>query len=160
MLRRKPDFIVPSVNPGEQPYLQRWWLIPKNRFFNIYLHCLSISDDARALHDHKWFNMSLVLKGSYIEVMPDLSKAPTPYVRLFDLPVIRKLRRAGAFVFRGAATAHRLELPIVDGKPQPVWSLFITGPITRDWGFHCAKGWVHEAIFLGTGTAGPGPGCE
>ena len=48
---REPDFIIGG---HEAPYLRRHWLIPRNRFFNIYVHEFLRSDDDRALHDHPW----------------------------------------------------------------------------------------------------------
>ena len=32
---RKPDFVIGG---HDDPYMLRWWIIPRNRFFNIYLH--------------------------------------------------------------------------------------------------------------------------
>jgi len=32
---RKPDFVIGRAGA---PYLERWWVIPRNRWFNIYLH--------------------------------------------------------------------------------------------------------------------------
>lgn len=61
---RPPDFIIGGSN---RPYMLRWWLIRRNRFFNIYLHKFLRSDDDRALHDHPWLNMSYLLDGEYIE---------------------------------------------------------------------------------------------
>lgn len=101
-------------------------MIPKNRFFNVYVHHMYSDDDGRALHDHPWVNVSLVLLGAYREVK--LSGAP--------------IRRSGAIVFRRAKTAHRLE--VVDG---PVLSVFITGPKIRDWGFRCPRGWKFHSEF-------------
>lgn len=31
-LARQPDF---AIGPTDAPYLLRWWVIPRNRFFNI-----------------------------------------------------------------------------------------------------------------------------
>jgi len=61
---RPPDFVI---GPSEMPYLRRWWIIPRNRFFNIYLHQFLHSDDDRALHDHMYINLSILLRGRYIE---------------------------------------------------------------------------------------------
>jgi hypothetical protein len=47
---RPPDFVI----GGDSPYMLRWWIIPRNKFFNIYLHRFLRSDDDRALHDHPW----------------------------------------------------------------------------------------------------------
>ena len=59
-----PHFIVGGV---KQPYLKRWYIIPRNTFFNIYLHQFLRDDDDRALHDHPSDNLSIILRGSYIE---------------------------------------------------------------------------------------------
>jgi hypothetical protein len=60
----RPDFIIGGT---ENPYLLRWWVIPRNRWFNIYPHHMLRDDDPRALHDHPWWNVSIVLKGGYME---------------------------------------------------------------------------------------------
>jgi len=131
---RKPDFII-----GDD-YLRRWWLIPRNRFFNVYLHCIRKDDDDRALHDHPWWNVSILLKGSYREHMPHGSRVLS----------------AGSIRARGALAAHRLE--VVSG---PVWTIFITGPRIREWGFHCPQGWRHWQDFTNQADRGQvGRGCE
>src|SRR4051795_4015193 len=64
---REPDFYIGGkVNP----YLVRWWVIPRNRFFNVYLHKFLRDDDDRALHDHPWISLSFILRGGYIEHTP------------------------------------------------------------------------------------------
>jgi hypothetical protein len=144
MESRAPDFII-----GERsdPYMLRWYAIPRNRFFNLYLHRVLRSDDDRALHDHPWLNASIILRGAYIEHTISAGGIE-----------VRSIREAGAAVARRARAAHRLE--VVDGRACE--TLFITGPRVREWGFHCpATGWRHWRIF----TAGPngetvGKGCE
>lgn len=142
--RRAPDFII----GGEaNPYLKRWFLIPRNRLFNIYLHQFCRSDDDRALHDHPWaFNASWLLSGNYDEV------TPTGTHRLWQ----------GAFKFRWGAAPHRVALlPAVRGE-APVWTLFITGPKVRQWGFLCPKGWRHWQEFTNPADKGAtvGRGCD
>src|SRR5690606_8416676 len=66
VLARQPDFIVGADNP-EGPYLERWYLLPRNRVLNVYLHRFLRDDDDRALHDHPWAWLSLLLQGSYVE---------------------------------------------------------------------------------------------
>lgn len=146
---RPPDFIIGT---RENPYLMRWWLIPKNRLFNVYLHKILRSDDDRALHDHPWWNVSIILAGYYVECLPG---------------EVRKYRGRGSMVFRRATQAHRLELKWMRDKeqPEPVWTLFITGPKIREWGFLCPKGWRHWRDFCGVAegeAAGHevGRGCE
>lgn len=137
--RRPPDFVVGTP---DDPYLKRWWIIPRNRWFNIYLHQFFHSDEDRALHDHPWVNCSILLAGSYVEHMRGGRST---------------IRRPWRPTFRLPGTAHRIE--IMDGKP--VWTLFITGPRVREWGFHCPKGWVHWEVFTKRGSPGEvGPGCD
>jgi len=135
---RDPDFIIGDV---DSPYLKRWWMIPRNRFFNIYLHEFLRSDDDRALHDHPWLNVSILLRGEYLEVTPSGTKR----------------RTAGSVVFRRSTATHRIDL--VDGKP--CWTLFITGPRLREWGFHCPQGFVHWKAFTAPHAKGQvGLGCD
>lgn len=142
---RAPDFVI---GPPDDPYLRRWWIIPRNRLFNIYLHQFLRSDDDRALHDHPWVNCSIILHGSYREHLRDGS------VRL------RKPWRAWfpwRLVFRLPTGAHRVEL--IDG--QGVWTLFLTGPKVRTWGFLCPKGWIPWTEFVEDRPGGNsvGKGC-
>jgi hypothetical protein len=148
---RKPDFIIGSVG---DTYVERWWVIPRNRLFNIYLHHFIRSDDDRAFHDHPWVNCSVLLRGSYVEVTP-----PDPATRApGDLIPDRAIRRPFRPVLRGARAAHRVEL--IDGRP--VWTLFLTGPTRRSWGFLCPNGWRHwqEFITVRDGGNSLGKGCE
>jgi hypothetical protein len=141
---RKPDFVI---GEGSNPYLLRWWIIPRNRFFNIYLHKICRSDDDRALHDHPWWNISIILKGGYWEVKPYAYHADG---RAYGHAMPR-WRGRGAIVFRRAEAAHRLQLSdgeLWDSEPIPCWSLFITGPRVREWGFHCPQGWRHWKDFV------------
>lgn len=143
---RQPDFII---GKPEAPYMRRWWIIPRNRFFNIYLHNILRPDDDRALHDHPWASCSIILRGLYYEHTPDGKF---------------KIRKPGMIRFRKATAAHRIslfgigyrgELDKKTGRPvftecyRPAWTLFITGPKVREWGFHCPKGWRHWREFVG-----------
>lgn len=135
---RKPDFIIGGA---DAPYLRRWWVIPRNKWFNIYLHQFLRDDDDRALHDHPWaFNISILLKGRYREVLPTGSKIRhrwLPYLRIGKAP-------------------HRVVL-----MGAPVWTLFITGPVVRQWGFYCPNGWRHWREFTSSQDKGiAGRGCD
>jgi hypothetical protein len=139
--RRKPDFIIGGA---DHPYLLRWWIIPRNRFFNIYLHKFLRSDDDRALHDHPLLNVSYLLAGGYVE-----HTIPQGGVQ------VAKKYAAGDLKFRRAVAAHRIEID------KPCWSLFITGPVVREWGFHCPAGWRHWTVFTDARDRGSvGRGCE
>lgn len=127
---RAPDFVIGA---GDHPYLMRWWVIPRNRWFNIYLHEVIRSDDDRALHDHPWVNASILLEGGYFEhrILAGGCRS-------------KRLIGAGNIVVRRAHAAHRLE--IIPGRRAI--SLFITGPVIRHWGFHCPEaGWRHWKDF-------------
>src|SRR3546814_13207657 len=107
---RKPDI---TIGVEDNPYLRRLYIIPRNRWFNVYLHEFLRDDDDRALHDHPWVNLSILLRGQYVE----------------HTATGATLRRAGAIKFRLPTAAHRIAL--VDG--DPVWTLFIPGPRLRGW---------------------------
>lgn len=134
-----PDFVI-----GNEPdlYLKRWWIIMRNLYFNIYLHKFIRSDDDRALHDHPWFNCSILIDGNYIEHTPKGSF----------------LRKYGHIYFRTCWASHRVEL--IDGKS--VTTIFITGPRMRNWGFHCPQGWKRWQDFVKVYPGGnsTGAGCE
>lgn len=141
---RKPDFVIGGE---EAPYLLRWWVIPRNKFFNIYLHQFLRSDDDRALHDHPWMNASWILENQYTE-----------HTIAAGGIQIKTLRKVGQWAFRFTGRiAHRIEL-----THGPCWTLFITGPRYRSWGFHCPQaGWVHWKKFTDTHDQGAtGKGCE
>lgn len=144
----KPHFTVGE--PGF-PYLRRWYVLPRNRYFNIYLHQFLHDDDDRALHDHQWRFVSIILKGSYTEI----TKAG---------PCVR---RRWSIAMRPADHAHQVVLMKYGAlrMPLPCWTLLFTGPVVREWGFHCPAGWRHWTVFLNKGgyddnnNSGTGVGC-
>ena len=145
--RRGPDV---TIGGQADPYLRRWWLLPRNRFLNVYLHQFLRSDDDRALHDHPWlFNLSVLLSGEYVEHT----------IRVGGVAV-RTHRKAGDWKLRFGAAPHRIELLLLSPRypiPMPCWTLFITGPRVREWGFHCpAAGWIPWKRF----TSSDSTGCD
>jgi hypothetical protein len=138
---RPPDFIIGGV---DDPYLKRWWIIPRNRVFNIYLHQFLRSDEDRAHHDHPWTNLSIVLRGEYTEHSIKAGGV-----------IIRTVRKAGAIKLRRAVAAHRIEL-----HAGECWTLFITGPVVRLWGFHCPAGWRRWQDFVAENPGEIGKGCD
>lgn len=135
---RPPDLIIGTP---DRHYLYRWHLI-RTRWFNVFLHKIMLSDDDRALHDHPWDNISIILKGGYLEVTQRGAK----------------YRGSGDIISRRAEDAHRLVLP--EGYP-PCWSLFITGRSRRSWGFLCPKGWQDHTTMAkeANGYSSPIGGC-
>ena len=65
-------------------------------------------------------------------------------------------RREGDKVFRWGPAPHRIEL-----HKGECWTLFVTGPRVREWGFLCPQGWRHWREFTKPGAPGErGKGCE
>lgn len=145
--KRAPDFVIGGKN---DPYMERWWLIPRNPVFNIYLHRFWRSDDDRALHDHPWFNISILLQGTYVE--HTIAAGGVHH---------QKRYYTGDFKLRSPWAAHRIEIDDSNARCGYVWSLFITGPIIRTWGFHCPAGWRPWTLFVSERDKGSiGRGCE
>ena len=127
-------------------YMNRYWLVPytdkrpgcsKLSFIKrpiarliqlagigIRLHHILRSDDARAFHDHPWSFLTIILKGSYVEVTPMFESG----IYIGDK---RTVRKAGDFYFRRAKDWHRLEIE----SDKTVWTLFIVFKKTQEWGF-------------------------
>lgn len=121
-------------------YMQRWWIKKPARHdehqadpsiktgWGARVHRIMRSDDDRALHDHPFWNISIILRGGYFE--------------LTDTGII--WRGVGSVVFRKAKARHRLIVP----QGGEAWTLFITGPWERVWGFHPHTGFVESSKYL------------
>ncbi len=119
VLTRPYDVLV------DEDYMRRWYIIPRNRFFNIYFH-LFFGSDADTPHDHPWVSMSWILRGSYIEHTPQ-----GDYVR-----------KTGDITLRGPRALHWIEID------RPVYTLFLTGPRVRVWGFQCREKWYSHTDYI------------
>jgi hypothetical protein len=141
----KPDL---TIAPTGEPYLRRWWVLPRNQVVGVYLHHFQSSDDPRACHDHPYWNISILLKGSYLEWVHDP-------ITGHEMPHHRGI---GSVVIRHPKFAHRIEIY----SDTDAWSLFLTGPRRRDWGFWCGRRWVPWRDFAATepGKSGIGKGCD
>lgn len=139
---RQPDFII---GDPANPYMLRWYLIPRNRWCNVYLHKFCRDDDDRALHNHPWAFVSLMLFGGYVE-----------YHRSGFT-----LRTALSIAFRWPNHAHRVALLRDDlGAILPCWTLVIAGPRVQEWGFFCPQGFVPWQEFTKSNAPGEiGRGC-
>ena len=114
----KPALVI---GPDDNPYLKRWHILPDNKFFNIYLHQFLRDDDDRALHDHPWKSLSIIIKGSYYETTIKGEK----------------YWKNGSIIYRNATDGHRVN---VSKTGKPAWTIFMTGPVIREWGFQCKEG--------------------
>lgn len=133
----------PLIHIGgeKNAYMIRWAIVDgKGAGNNVYLHKFLRNDEDRALHDHPWDSVSVLLSGRLREI-----DAENPKGRII---------RAGEIRHRPADYAHRL---IVE---EQGFSLFITGPKVREWGFLCEASWRHWTRFT-AGESGElqGAGC-
>jgi len=177
----RPHFYIGGT---QRPYLLRWYLLPRNRWMNLYLHKFCRDDDDRALHDHPWWFVSVMLVGTYREYVPGAGakeqrskgaegvsgeRSSGEEAASHHSPLTRhphestcETRRAGSIAFRRAEHRHRVELlKREDGTPIPCWTVVLTGPNMRTWGFWCPKGFVpwHDFVSMDdTGDVGPGCG--
>lgn len=136
------------IGGRENPYMIRWFIIPRNRWFNVYLHKFCRDDDDRALHDHPWWFVSIMLRGGYAEHHPGIGAMPN-------------IRKAFSVAFRKATDQHRIQLfRDSEGRVKSCWTLVITGRKQRTWGFWCPKGFVPWHEFVDHSDEGNvGKGC-
>ena len=100
----------------ECPYVHRWYV--QTPWFSIRLHHWTGSDDVRALHDHPWPFVTFVLSGHYLDVTEVDGQWFTSECRQWHL------------YYRPALHTHA----VVPNGSQP-WTLLLTGPVVRRWGF-------------------------
>ena len=118
-------FHVEQINSGSgEPHLLRRVFF-KSNWISLYLHHFIGDDRSRDLHDHpKWF-LSIGLWGSYTEETRE-------GLRHFRAPWIRWFR---------ATHTHRI-------LASDAWTLVITGPVVRPWGFYSPDGWIEWRAYV------------
>jgi len=121
------------ISQEGRPYLERWILFCG---ITLRLHRFLSSDEDRAPHDHPWWFITLPLQG-YAE-----------YVAAGDTEV-RRIVRPWRLHFRAARFQHRVEL-----LQTPTWTLIVTGPKRREWGFWAGRGFIHNRDWESQGPAG------
>lgn len=108
----------------ECPYVIRWRF--ETKWFSIRLRHWLGSDDDRAFHDHPWSFTTFVLKGGYIDVHPGPDGDELEHLRA---PAVR----------RRAAEHRHTVVP----DPGGAWTVIVTGPRWRTWGF-----WANGVKFV------------
>ncbi len=123
-MSREPD---ECIGDGKgNTYMRRHHVVRLYGWLNIYVHQFLCSDDERGKHDHPWWSWSWMLSGWMHELFGENES---------------RLIVEGDFIFRDANHKHRLLVaPKASGH---IWTLFITGPKTKEWGFYLADGWTH-----------------
>jgi hypothetical protein len=100
----------------ECPYVYRWRF--ESPFGSIRIHHWVGPDDARHLHDHPWSFITFILRGGYDEITPEGTKTLNAF----------------SIHYRPAKYQHS-----VQPHSGSVWTMIITGPRIRYWGF-----WVSD----------------
>lgn len=95
----------------------------KSKHFNIYLHRLSAPGWHPECHDHPWSFLAILLWRGYLE--------RTTYMVTPETSGIKDTRKwPGQILWRPATFAHNVITPY-----GVSWSLILTGPVERKWGF-------------------------
>lgn len=103
----------------ECPYFRRW-VIPLPLGYAIRIHNWLGEDDTRYLHDHPFWMVIICISGGYTDVNDN------------GLDILR----IGSIRFRKATYKHSVTKPLPN-----TWTLLITGPDKRRWGF-----WVKNKL--------------
>lgn len=103
------------IGPADCPMLRRWVLITP--IGSIRLHNFLRPDDERDPHDHPWWFITILLRGSYVDE-----------TTFEDGTVGLDYLRRGSVRFRPAQHRHKV-------KTYEAWTLIITGRNARQWGF-------------------------
>jgi hypothetical protein len=106
----------------ECPYMIRW--VVSLFSYSLRLHYWLASDDQRYYHDHAWDYVSIVLWGSYIELMPSTFGDPNTYVHA-DIREWLSIKKYKA--------EHKHKVCIVKGTR--CLTLVFSWPKRRNWGF-------------------------
>lgn len=141
-----PRFSHKKLMAGDKPYVERWMVELKD-VGSVRLHHWLCSDDQRAFHDHPWWFCTLVLKGDYYDRSPATTLACLKCGRTDltwnhlcpehgwidlvekEVDVVDHLT-AGSVRRREARHRHT----VIPG-PRGAWTLLVTGPEIRQWGF-------------------------
>ena len=96
----------------ECAYVIRWRF--ETPWWSVRVHHWLGPDDDRAFHDHPWNFTTFVIKGGYVDRYPGGAE-------MITAPAIR----------RRAATHRHTVIPY----PEGAWTVVVTGPRLRSWGF-------------------------
>lgn len=115
-----------AIGSAPDPLLWRYILF-RLPAFGVYLHHFMRSDYDRALHDHPWPFVSVILRGGYHEA----------HDHTVDGSTAIEWRGPGSVLLRPAEWRHRV---ILDAG-RTSWSLILVGRRSRKWGFWLPSGW-------------------
>ncbi len=125
-----------------KPYVTRFYIKHNGRFPGIYLHHFYQSDPDRDLHNHPWaWSFSLILTGGYNELRFEASEGSLAHLE----PTVYD-RKAPGYNFIRGDTFHRV---ILKDLKAGAWTIFVSGPDVKDWGFMTPRGFVPHQKYLG-----------
>jgi hypothetical protein len=110
------------------------YIVFRTPWGSLFVHKLCRSDYERALHDHPWPFVSLVLAGSYFEVSEDRPRSHGS-VQYASGPLWVTHRPWLSVAYRPATWKHRVV------ALKPCWTLVFVGPRQRNWGFWVDGKW-------------------
>lgn len=154
-----------TTDPNDANYMERYWfwnpyetvtdINPDNprdfctqwherKLPSIRVHHIKMSDSGKECHDHPWWFLTIILKGSYIETRPIFEKVwfGDSTVETGKVIGFESTRHGpGSILFRSAYDFHRIDLD--PSSPDGAWTLFTTGKKIHTWGFlmESAQGW-------------------
>ena len=135
-----------QVAKNGRPYLDRLRVI-QTPLFGVYLHRIHTPDGDRDPHDHPWWFASLVLSGSYDEMVWDHPEDRTrPAWR--DQISWARTRHRGRWSLRTIRRSQAHRITDVHGT---LWTLVLTGPRRASWGFWTDRGFVDWRDYLKAG---------
>lgn len=118
-------------NNGVVPYLFRLRII-QTPWFGIYLHDIFEPDGDRDPHNHPWSFISIILRGSYTELV-----YPFPEKAIGSNLFYEEHWKRFSFHRMGRESAHR----ITEASPG-LKTLILTGPRRGNWGFFTPQGFM------------------
>lgn len=121
-------------------YMGRWGVF-ETKWLSARLHHIATPDLDRALHDHPWNFVSLVLSGGYAEVRP-VDVEPCFWRDSDREMTIASFRGPGSIAWRYATDRHR-----VDWVRSGTYTLFVYFKARQWWGFYTPAGKIHWQAF-------------
>lgn len=110
-------FEVPDFDNPEVTYLARIRIV-QTPVFGVYVHRLGTPDARKSLHNHPWPFVSILLRGSYTEMIPGGDYVVPRKVNWINVKPYNKS-------WHWIDQVHR----------EPVWTLVFVGKRRRVWGY-------------------------
>lgn len=142
---------------GTEDYMHRGWVFnPYTKDANgqyvqgkwgslsIRVHHILLPDDDPHRHNHPFDALSLIMKGWYIESLPDPEM--DSYHPRFAPWELMKWRREGDINVIKKTDFHR----ITKVSPGGVWTLFITNDVKGEWGFDVDGQFIEQTTYFAT----------